>query len=163
MIEIKRGEAKKREALSAATGGPQEREEARGGIPPPSSPTGPTEAHRGPETGTRGTGSPPPSPDMLEAWREAFRIFSRYSPAIRAAAATDGEMNEGACALFAEALQRVVKMAAIGGDAQIIALRVYDMLGDVWQEARKGCGNDKQESNGAATGSATNPVDGLQG
>ena len=138
MKEIKRRSAENREPLSEAQKGPQEREEAREGIPPPQSPTGSTEASTGPNRGIVGTGSPPPGPDMMEAWREAFRIFSRYAPALRAAAAADGPENEEACKIFAEALPRVVRMAEAGGDAQILALRVYDMLDDVWKAAREG-------------------------
>lgn len=115
----------------------QELEEARGSIPPPQPPTGPTEPLTGPN---RGIVDPPPgktSPDMMEAWREAFRIFSHYAPLLRAAAATDGEENDEAGRLFCEALPRVVKMCEPGGDAAILGMRVYDMLDDVWREARK--------------------------
>lgn len=160
MIEIKRGAAKEREALTAAQNGAKQREEAREGIPPPSPPTGPTEEPTGPGNGIQGTGSPP---DMLEAWREAYRIFSRYAPAIRAAAAADGPENEGAGALFCEALARVVKMCEPGGDAAILGLRVYDMLDDVWKAAREGCKNSKPEVNESATGSATDSAQPLQG
>lgn len=120
------------ETLSGATGGPQEREEARAGIPPPQPPTGPTEAHRGPENDTQGTGSPP---DMLEVWREAFRVYTRYGPAIRAAAAIP-EGHEEAGRLFLEALERVKRMASAGEDGEIIGFRVFDMLDDIWQRAR---------------------------
>ena len=133
------------ETLSGATGGPQEREEARGGIPPP---IGPSAANTGPAAGPPGTGSPP---DMLEVWREAFRVFSRYAPAIRAAAALP-EGYEEAGRLFLEALERVKRMASAGEDGEIIAFGVYDMLDDVWQRARRGCENDKPRGNGEATG-----------
>ena len=136
MIELQRGAAKAREALRAATEGPQEREEAGGGIPPPSTPTGPTEGHTGATAGIVGPPPVKPGPDMLQVWRDVYRIFSRYAPAIRAAAGTDGENNEEAGRLFTEALQLVIKVAAAGGDAQIIALRVFDMLDDVWRAAR---------------------------
>lgn len=129
MIEIKR----KGKTLSEAQKGPSEREEAWGGIPPPQSPTGPTEAHRGPENGTQGTGSPP---DMREVWREVFRMYSKYAPAIRAAAALP-EGYEEAGRLFLEALERVRWMASAGEDGEIIALRAYDMLDDVWHRARE--------------------------
>ena len=125
------------ETLTEPQKRPSELEEAREGIPPPPPPIGPSEALTG---ANRGIDEPPPGkapPDMMEAWREAFRIFSHYAPLLRAAAATDGEMNEEAGRLFCEALPRVVKMCEPGGDAAILGLRVYDMLDDVWKEARK--------------------------
>lgn len=127
------------ETLSAGQEGAKRREEARAGIPPPQPPTGPSAAHTGPAAGPPGTGSPP---DMLEVWREAFRVFSRYAPAIRAAAALP-EGYEEAGRLFLEALERVKRMASAGEDGEIIAFRVYDMLDDVWQRARRGCENGK--------------------
>ena len=132
------------EALTEATGGPQEREEARGGIPPPQPPTGPTEAHRGPENGTQGTGSPP---DMREVWREVFRMYSKYAPAIRAAAALP-EGYEEAGRLFLEALEIVKRMASAGEDGEIIALRAFEMLDDVWPRARKRVDNQVDKPGG---------------
>ncbi len=121
------------DTLSGAQNGPQEREEGPGRILPASHPIGLSAGHTEPNRAKQGTGSPP---DMLEAWREAYRIFSRYAPALKAAAAEDGEYNEAAGRAFNEASQRVARMAAAGGDAQIVALRVYDMLDDVWRAAR---------------------------
>ena len=127
------------EALSEAQEGAKQSEEAAGGFSPPLMPTGATE---GKSEATRGN-SPPqvepslPPPDMLEVWREAYRIYTKYAPAIRAAAKEPEGWNP-AGEIFLEALPRVIKIAQAGEDAEIIALRVYDMLDDVWQRARKG-------------------------
>lgn len=121
------------ETISEPQKRPSELEEARAGIPPPQPPTGPTEATTG------ATGGPPgtePPPDMREVWREVFRMYSKYAPAIRAAAALP-EGYEEAGRLFCEALERVQWMASAGEDGEIIALRAYDMLDDVWQRARE--------------------------
>ena len=143
------------ESLIEGQEGPKQGEEAPAGAPLPFPPTGPGRPHRIENTGIVDPPPPAASPDALETWREAFRIFSRYAPAIRTAAAEDGAENEKARALFVEALEKVGRMATGGGDAHIIAFRVYDMLGDVWQEARRGCTNSQQVSNQLATGSAT--------
>lgn len=121
------------ETLSGPQKWPQEREEARASIPPPQPPTGPTEALT---VANRGTPGPEPPPDMREVWREVFRMYSKYAPAIRAAAALP-EGYEEAGRLFLEALERVRWMASAGEDGEIIALRAYDMLDDVWHKARE--------------------------
>ena len=121
------------DTLSEPQKGPSGREEARAGIPPPQPPTGPTEANRGPNRSTPGTESPP---DMREVWREVFRMYTKYAPALRAAAALP-EGYEEAGKIFLEALERVRWMASAGEDGTIIALRAYDMLDDVWHKARE--------------------------
>ena len=63
-------------------------------------------------------------------------MYSKYAPAIRAAAALP-EGYEEAGRLFLEALERVRWMASAGEDGEIIALRAYDMLDDVWHKARE--------------------------
>lgn len=121
------------ETLSAGQEGAKRREEAAGGIPPPQPPTGPSAEPTGAAASVQGTGSPP---DMLEVWREAFRIYTRYGPAIRAAAAVP-EGHEEAGRIFLEALERVKTMARAGEDGEIIGFRVFDMLDDIWQRARE--------------------------
>lgn len=117
---------------------PQEREEGPERVEPPAEAQRPSEGP--PEPQKR---SPPPmaaekpSPEMLEAWRMAFRIFTKYAPALKRAAAQDGETNEEACRLFSEASQEANALYRIGGDAEILAMHVYDMLGDAWKKARK--------------------------
>lgn len=85
-------------------------------------------------------GAPPPpaiksTSAMLEAWRGAYKLFTRYAPAIRAAAHLEDD-NEEAGRLFLEALEESKAIFAIGGDAEILALRVFDMLDDVWKRER---------------------------
>lgn len=126
------------ETLSEAQKGAKQGTEAAGGFSPPLMPTGATE---GKSEATRGNPPPqvepsPPPLDMLEVWREAYRIYTKYAPAIRAAAKEPEGWNP-AGEIFLEALPRVIKIAQAGEDAEIIALRVYDMLDDVWQRARK--------------------------
>lgn len=98
-------------------------------------------AQKGPSEAQEGAPPPPaikPPPAMLEAWRAAYKLFTRYAPAIRAAAAQDGPENEEAGRLFMEALEETKGIFLIGGDAEILALRVFDMLDDVWHKAREG-------------------------
>lgn len=64
-----------------------------------------------------------------------YRIFSNYAPALRQAAAQDGETNDEACKIFSAALPEVNALYNVGGDAEILALHVYDMLSDVWKQA----------------------------
>ena len=104
-------------------------------------------AQKGPSEAQEGKPPPPgikPPPGMLEAWRAAFKLFTKYAPAIRAAAAQDGPENEEAGRLFLEALEETRSIYAIGGDAEILSLRVFDMLDDVWHKAREEAGNDQK-------------------
>ena len=129
MIEIKRKSSTPTEAQEGA----KQRDELPGGVPPPGLPTTRNNPITGPTRGIQGTGSPP---DMMEVWRECFRIYSRYAPAIRAAAAReDGHVEAGE--IFLEALERVKVMARAGEDGEIIGFGVFNMLDEVWQRARK--------------------------
>ena len=97
-------------------------------------------AQNGPSAAQEGKPPPPaikPPPGMLEAWRAAYKLFTRYAPAIREAAAHDGPENDEAGRLFLEALEETRSIYAIGGDAEILSLRVFDMLDDVWHKARE--------------------------
>lgn len=126
------------ETRTEAPRSPQEREEGPGRVEPPPQAEKPSEGPPGPQKR-----DPPamaqekPSPEMLEAWRMAFRIFSKYAPALKRAAAQDGAENDEACRLFSESLPEVEALYRIGGDAEILAVHVYDMLGDAWKKARK--------------------------
>lgn len=96
-------------------------------------------AQKGPSAAQESAPPPPgskPPPEMLEAWRKAFKLFTKYSPALKAAAAQDGPENEEAGRLFLETLEEMRAIWEIGGDAEPLALRVYDMLDDVWHKAR---------------------------
>ena len=84
--------------------------------------------------------APPPQaikspPAMLEAWRTIYRVFTKYAPALKLAANLDDD-NEEAGRLFMEALEEIKPVFAIGGDAEILALGVYNMLDDVFKKAR---------------------------
>lgn len=96
-------------------------------------------AQKGPSEAQKGAPPPPaikPPPGMLEAWRGAYKLFTRYSPAIRAAAHLEDD-NQEAGRLFVAALEESRDIYAIGGDAEILALRVFDMLDDVWKRERE--------------------------
>lgn len=80
---------------------------------------------------------PSSSPDMLEAWRTAYRIFTKYAPALRSAAATDGKSNDEAVRIFGEIRQKVNDLYRIGGDAELLAVHICCMLGDAWKQARE--------------------------
>lgn len=121
MIEIKR------KSPSEPQKGPQEREEVRAGIPPPSTPKGPS---AGKFAANGGVSDPPP--DKMEIWREAFRVYEKYAPGIRAAAAQPGGYEE-AGRLFSEALERVMWMARAGEDGAIIGMGIYGMLEENWR------------------------------
>lgn len=75
-------------------------------------------------------------PAMLEAWRSLYRIFAKYAPALRQAAAQDGEANDEACRIFTAAQLEANAFYNVGGDAEILALHVCDMLSDVWKQIR---------------------------
>ena len=77
-----------------------------------------------------------PSPEMLEAWRGAFRAFTKYAQPLRLAAHKQDE-NEEAAALFTAAAEDVKAIYAAGGDAEIIALGVYGMLEDVFRREQQ--------------------------
>lgn len=129
------------EARTEAARSPQEREKAPDGENPPPEGQSPIEGpqgRQGPQKRDPPAAAEKPSQEMLEAWRMAFRIFTRYAPALRRAAAHDGETNEEACKLFTESLPEVEAIYKIGGDAEILAAHVYDMLSDAWQRARGG-------------------------
>ena len=77
------------------------------------------------------------SPAMLEASRSMYRIFAKFAPALRRAAAQDGETNDEACKIFSAAQLEANALYNVGGDAEILALHVYNMLSDVWKQARE--------------------------
>lgn len=116
------------ETRTEATRRPQEREERSGCVEPPPDQEKPSESPPGPQKRD--------SLPMLEAWRAMYRIFAKYAPALRQAAAQDGETNDEACRLFSELWPEVEALSKIGGDAKILAAHVYDMLSDVWGKAR---------------------------
>lgn len=80
------------DTLSETVEGAKRREEPSDDVSPISHPTGPVEAHTGKAAGIQ---KESPSPEMLEVWREAFRIYTRYGPAIRAAAASVSTTADG--------------------------------------------------------------------
>lgn len=107
--------------------------------PPPAPPPPPPDQRQGAAAAAREAAPPPaqekPSPAMLEAWRGAFRAFTKYAPALRVAAQKDDE-NEEAVALFTAAAEDVKAIYAAGGDAEIIALGIYGMLEDVFKREK---------------------------
>lgn len=100
------------------------------------------------ETGRRAAGeerqaappAPPPqekpSPAILEAWRGAYRIFTKYAPALRHAAQVD-DGNEEAVAIFTAAAEEARAIYQAGGDAEILSIGVYGMLEDVFKRAKE--------------------------
>ena len=108
--------------------------------PPSAPPPPPPDQHQGAAAAAREAAPPPaqekPSPEMLEAWRGAFRAFMKYAQPLRLAAHKNDE-NEEAAALFTAAAQDVKAIYAAGGDAEIIALGVYGMLEDVFKREQQ--------------------------
>lgn len=112
---------------------PSELDEARVCFSPHQPPTGHTEPTTRANSGTL---EPKPPPDMREVWREVFRMYSQYAPALRSAATIpDGYIE--ACKLFTETFDRAQWMASAGEDGEIIAIGAYEMLSDVWKRARE--------------------------
>ena len=104
------------DSLSEASEGAKRREEPSDGVFPVSPPTGPVEAHTGKAEGIQKAS---PSPKMLEVWREAFRIYTRFAPEIRAAASwpttTDGASTaSGAAAAGATTAPTTAAATAAG-------------------------------------------------
>ena len=79
---------------------------------------------------------PSSAPDMLEAWRMAYRIFTKYAPALRHAGATDGASNDEAVRITSEIRKEVNALYKVGGDAELLAVHVFGMLNDAWKKAR---------------------------
>lgn len=72
-----------------------------------------------------------------DAWTFAYRLYDEYAPKMREAAALDDD-NETAGQLFLAALERIKPHFAAPGDAaNLIYIRVYDLLDDVFKEAQK--------------------------
>lgn len=72
-----------------------------------------------------------------DAWAFAYRLYDELAPQMRQAAALDDD-NETACKIFQAALSRINPHFAAPGDAaNLIYIRVYDLLDDVFKEARK--------------------------
>ncbi len=112
----------------------QEREKGAELVEPP--PT--TENARKGPPGPRESVSPPAPvikafPAMLEAWRMAFKTFTKYAPALRHAANQDDD-NAAAVEAFSAAAEEVSSIHKIGGDAEILALHVYGMLEDIYKQ-----------------------------
>lgn len=75
------------------------------------------------------------SPEMLEAWRVAYRVFTKYSPLLKNAASLDDE-NDEAARLTCAALKEIEGICSAGEDADIIAFGIIDMLGEVFNRAK---------------------------
>lgn len=72
-----------------------------------------------------------------DAWTFAYRLYDEYAPKMRAAADLDDD-NETAGQLFLAALERIKPhFTNDNDDANSIYLRVFDLLDDVFKEARK--------------------------
>lgn len=79
---------------------------------------------------------PKTAPEVLEAWRGAFRLFTKYAQPIRAAAHKDDE-NAEAAAIFTAAAEEARAIYSAGGDAEILSIGVYGMLEEVFRREQK--------------------------
>lgn len=108
---------------------------------PPPSPPPPPPDQRGPgdagaaRQAAQAQPTGKPSSPMLEAWRGAYRTFTKYAPALRNAAHKDDE-NEEAAALFMTAAEELKAIFATGGDAEILSIGLYEMLEDVYKREK---------------------------
>jgi hypothetical protein len=85
-----------------------------------------------------------------DAWAAAYRIYDEYAPGLRQAAALDDE-NEMACRLFGAALEKINPLyneSDAGG--RLILLSVYDILDNVFKEARDRAQNGAESPQEAA-------------
>lgn len=102
--------------------------------PPPPPPDQRQEAAAAAQGQPTGTKEKPSSP-MLEAWRGAYRTFTKYASALRIAAHKDDE-NEEAAALFMAAAEELKAIYAAGGDAEILSTGLYEMLEAVYNQEK---------------------------
>lgn len=128
---------------SGAVSGPPGTEKKNSGRETPS-PSPENAAERLLQTRENASSSPPPagkaSPAMLEAWRTAYRVFTKYAPILRRSATLEDE-NAAALEAFSQAMEEIKPVYAIGGDAEILAIHIYSMLEDVYKSARNGPGS----------------------
>lgn len=118
--EDTRSETQKRPNLS------EKAEEGNYTVPPPI----------GPKNGISDSNRGITGPDMMESWREAYRIFTQFAPRLRAAAEKPDDECDAA-QIFCEALDRVRAMCEPGGDAEILGKGIYSMLADVWETVKR--------------------------
>ena len=71
-----------------------------------------------------------------DAWTFAYRLYDEYAPKMRAAAALDDD-NETAGRVFLAALERIKPHFTDNNDANWILMGVYDILDNIFKEARR--------------------------
>lgn len=71
-----------------------------------------------------------------DAWTFAYRLYDEYAPKMREAAALDDD-NETAGRVFLAALERIKPHFTDNNDANWILMGVYDILDNIFKEARR--------------------------
>lgn len=76
------------------------------------------------------------APEERESWTVAYRLYEKYSPALRAAAALDDE-GETACMLFSEIAAALPGLHGSSVAGSCLASMVYELLSRVYADAKE--------------------------
>ena len=76
------------------------------------------------------------APEERESWAIAYRLYEKYSPALRAAAALDDE-GETACMLFSEIAAALPGLHGSSVAGEHLASMAFELLSRVYTDAKE--------------------------